>query len=96
MNYYTVNGNDKWTQVSNEDYSYKIHAMYSKNYTNFPRTLKNSSAFWKNFIPYNKFVLSFQRLQLCRLLSAAIIKEDSSEHVATSQRMLERTLIVVS
>ena len=91
MNCYTVNGNDKWTQVSNEQYTYKIHATYSKNHTNFPQTLKNSSAFWKNFLPYNKSVLSFQRLLLCRILSAAIIEEDSSEHVATSQRMLERT-----
>ena len=49
MNYNTVNGNHKWTQVSNEHYSYKIHATYSKNYTNFPRTLKNLSAFLKNF-----------------------------------------------
>ena len=62
MNYYTVSGNDKWTQVLNELYTYKIHATYLKNYTNLPWTLKNSSAFWKNFLPYNKFLLSFQRL----------------------------------
>ena len=35
MNYYTVNGNDKWTQVSNEYYTYKIHATYSKKLYDF-------------------------------------------------------------
>ena len=54
MNYYTANGNDKWTQVSNENYTYKIHATYLKNYTSLLRTLKNPSAFWKNFLPYSQ------------------------------------------
>ena len=30
MDYYTVNGNDKWTHVSIEHYTYKIHATIKK------------------------------------------------------------------
>ena len=48
MNYYTVNGNDKWNQVSDEHYTYKIHAAYSR-LNKFAANLEKFVYFLKEF-----------------------------------------------